>query len=700
MKIKNLLVLLLVFVIFLISGCEKEFDKYYKFEGNKETIYELLQEKGEYNLFLEALDAAGYGEIIAKSGLFTVLAVKDEAFNTYLNSNGYSKIGDIPEDELKALVGYHVIDWLYSSSGLGTGYSSEKVPVDPLMVRKLTRFVPTHYSEIDVETGMEHIIVSENKLMSFFSEDYIEAMGISSADVTDFFPELNADLNQGDIIASDAVIVEKDMGAFNGWVHEVSIVLQPFRNHRDVLETDEQYSFYTDLAKMFSVHEFNQAYTDKLKIDMDGNGDYDSVFVQKWFNFNREYVGANSVTITGNKDMINVQKSFVTSFIPNNPALSQFFSEYYPDIPQDEIKELLPIPVIRSIVESCVFEGTAYFPSSVASGQLNTSYSIPYVVPESDINRKEMLSNGLFYEVNKFRVPDEFNALTKLFMTDTTYSHMLVALQDARLFGLLTSENIDYTVFVLKNSAFREIGYFLNEKQDGFVDEDGKNTSTSFLKKSLINHISFGKTDISSLGNLFFMRTINSDERYIKIFENTVSTDGIDKANLLDNGNEIANGLIYEVDNFMVSPDIGFFDYLKGTSKFSLFYDKLVEAEILFPDSKHILFNEGKMTCFAPTNDALADVTFPEDSKELKEYISRFFVKKVIFSDGQKQGNFETFGIDETQETRAYLNINVAVNNGTITVTNNSTETSVDVSDVTGDVMLDDGTLHTIDSIY
>ena len=707
MKKKQILLLMFVSLVFCFSGCEKEFTKYYEYDGSTETIYEILEGKGNFTYFLEALDAVGYGRILSSSGLFTVLAPNDAAFESYLNNKGYSKITDIPEDEMRTLMGYHIIDWPYVASGLISGYSSIDLPNDPTMIRKLTRCEPPVYADYDFFFKKERTVVSEKKLMPFFSKSYFDAVGADANDIKQFYPELNLDLEKGDVIASNGKLVEKDISAINGWLHIVDRVLEPLKNHKDILESEEKYSLYNNLAKIFKSYSYSESFTNELQIDNDGNGDNDSVFVMNWGGINKEYVGIGS-SISGNSDKIEVQKSFITSFIPTNDALTSFLSTYYPGVSTDEVINTIPPSALFKIVRSCIHQGEAYFPSAIAGGKLKSRFGINYIYNEGDYEQKQIVSNGIFYGVNNFRVPDEFNALTKIFMTDSTYSHFLVALDFSGFLDLVVSENVKYTVFALKNKVFRELGLFLNSDQTGFIDEEGEVVAKQRINGFLENQIVLGELDVKSFEGNKFYKTVSPRETYLRISADNISADGVSIGNIIGDGDRFGNGVVYEVDNFIAAPnpDINIAKYLKNTARFSNFYALLLESGVIIEDgaTSTVIYNEGNMTCFAPTNDAIANSTLPEDDEELKSFLSKFFVKTTIYSDGQKQGVYETFSKDLANSsggTNSNIKVNISTDSGVITITNRSTNAIAStVEGYESDIMLVDGCIHTIESIY
>lgn len=65
----------------ILWGCEDKIDKYYErpdwLRGN---AYEIMQERGNFSLFLDAVDRAGYKTVLNGRELCTVMAPNDEAF--------------------------------------------------------------------------------------------------------------------------------------------------------------------------------------------------------------------------------------------------------------------------------------------------------------------------------------------------------------------------------------------------------------------------------------------------------------------------------------------------------------------------------------------------------------------------------------------------------------------------------------------
>ena len=96
----------LSFIPFFLWSCEDKMDEHYEVPGwVKGSAWELLSDEsmdGQFSMFLEAAERAGYYEIMNGRGLMTVMAPDNNAFTAYLSEHNYSTVKkDIPARELK-----------------------------------------------------------------------------------------------------------------------------------------------------------------------------------------------------------------------------------------------------------------------------------------------------------------------------------------------------------------------------------------------------------------------------------------------------------------------------------------------------------------------------------------------------------------------------------------------------------------------
>ena len=83
------------------------------------SIYEKLAEEGQYSIFLRGIDRAGYEPILNGKSILTVMAPTDNAMTTYLQETyGVQTIDELPLDEVKKLVGFHMLYYAFDKEKL------------------------------------------------------------------------------------------------------------------------------------------------------------------------------------------------------------------------------------------------------------------------------------------------------------------------------------------------------------------------------------------------------------------------------------------------------------------------------------------------------------------------------------------------------------------------------------------------------
>src|SRR5699024_5034500 len=136
---------LLVFVF----GCESD-DNSSIVEGTN-SIVNYLEENPDFSLFSEAVDHVGLSGVLdGNSGTYTVLAPDDDAMQSYLDEKGISDIDDIPEDSLRQLVNYHILDKLSPKDNFVTSYvqTLAQTSINDSVNINLSLFVNTNSGEV------------------------------------------------------------------------------------------------------------------------------------------------------------------------------------------------------------------------------------------------------------------------------------------------------------------------------------------------------------------------------------------------------------------------------------------------------------------------------------------------------------------------------------------------------------------------
>src|SRR5690606_24097190 len=97
---KLLLYTVSVFMACFAACSKKELVSHYErpdwLKGNS---WEVLEERGQFTLFLEAAERAGFKEVLDGKTIATVFAPSDEAFQRYLAENNWSSVAQVPQQE-------------------------------------------------------------------------------------------------------------------------------------------------------------------------------------------------------------------------------------------------------------------------------------------------------------------------------------------------------------------------------------------------------------------------------------------------------------------------------------------------------------------------------------------------------------------------------------------------------------------------
>ena len=721
--------LFLAFLMLLVS-CEKEFDKYYKVEESGGTIVEILKANEDFSMFVEALENTGvregenltsFSSILGSSGLFTVLAVNNTDFTDFLSSKfGVASISSIPSERIKELddvMATHIMDWSYSANNLTHGYSSEEEPFNPLMIKKTSRYrEPIREDTIQayvIDGGLVEDtfkIVSEPKMLTFYSQDYMNEAEVTDGDFGLFYPGVNVNFSEGEILVSGAKIIQTDIPALNGWIHQVDNAIEPQPNHREIIESDENYSLFYKMAHPFAFGDYNDYYTDQFS-SAEGDAFLELLYSMDWFNLDTEFVGSTGDYPNTNTKRKAIQETSVTAFIPNNTTLSAFldnqFGLYYP-IPVDVsvVDEL----AIKKLVKSCIFQEETVWPSQMMSGSVKSRYSLPFEYMAGQIQEYKAASNGLFYGIQDFNTPDEFRCLTRLPMVNPEYSMFLHAMDRIDYFALLISDPnvVEYTVFLVKNEVFEAAGYTFVDDEFYYDDEVVRNSE---LEDILSQHVIDEKLDINW-----------SDKKYYKTVSGNyvaVNSDGIvgagneDEFAVLGEDSEEYNGIAYDVSSFILPTETYVGEIIASNATFSEFRSLMEEAEIL--QNGRVVILQGQIsTCFLPSNSAiiaakdagLIPVVNPENEEatkaELANWLAKYFISEPVFSDGGNQGRFATLRYNpdlSTPYSRIYESVDVSVSGHIITVADDKSNSISSEADQ-GDIMARNGIIHLVNEIY
>ena len=108
---------LLVIVAIVFASCSSDDDNNSS-NPTSNTIADFVNENPSYSTLKSALDLTSLTPALSSSTEFTVFAPDNDSFESFLSSNGFSSLDDVPLEVLEQVLLNHVIQGVNASSSL------------------------------------------------------------------------------------------------------------------------------------------------------------------------------------------------------------------------------------------------------------------------------------------------------------------------------------------------------------------------------------------------------------------------------------------------------------------------------------------------------------------------------------------------------------------------------------------------------
>lgn len=693
---------LFIGTLFLFSCQKSALEEYYEQpSGVGASIWESLQEEGRFKLFLEAVEKLGHEKSLQFS-LVTVMAPPDDVFNKFLSENGYGSLGDVPEDQLKYIIEFHLIDWPHSSGEFRA--KSKKF-------KRRTRTSLPNYVEVDSE-GAETHYISFQKYLMFFTEELFNSYGANA--VEDYKLLTGNDFENFHVFGTNITVPDRSFA--NGWVHEVDQVMIPPANMDKWLEERPEYSTVYNLVNRFEAPQTAGSGVATM-YDEDGNRIYTQTnTLIKDVNWTRSFWPTyESTGYGGGVHNPPVVKGGGISFIAySNSAMEQCMTDnfsLYANRYGDNYMDSIPQQIIRELLSPVTFRDMI-FPSKIKSGaRLNVEGEEISVNIEANDAEIALCSNGIVYGVNEYQTPRMLKSVTKPLLTDPQYSDFALLVQQVGVINALRDKDISFTIFPPTNEAIRaELIEHAELWQSGNLNtvfsEDGRSMSTPALNDLVSSHIIIG--DVEPDENTSYHKCYGG--WYVALNNTNVwsgANDSLPSLGSQITSPEVDNGSVYGVDQTIKKNNntTGFEIYNRPEfSEFKALCNKVSLFDSRTRALKFIVYPY-RYTAFIPTNDVLTAMAdeIPDDDDELVSFIKYHFVRNDIFSDGVISGTIQTGFLDAENTTdykEVYHEVEVTNAQANLKVQGKTNTEPVSVVEGTGsNIICADGVVHSLNGV-
>ncbi|MVT12392.1 fasciclin domain-containing protein [Chitinophaga tropicalis] len=660
---------LILFLLFctVLGGCrKKEFEEYYgRPDWLASPIYQQLQAKKNFTYLLATIDKAGYKDILSKSGYWTFFAPNDAAFEKFFKEQGISGVDGIDSLMARKIVTFGLVYNAYRKEQL-TNYQRTGGPDTSQAYKRKTAYYDWVYTEDSrpgkvIAANRNGTYVTNdnnNKNIPYFISGFFAANGLSAADYQFFYP--NTSFSGFNVV--DAAVVNADIAAENGIIHEIDKVVLPLQNLERYLASNPEYSEFRSLLEKLVFYQSNADLTHRNNVL---TGSTDSVFV-KIYSAALAFSPNNENYLLASTD---AQRSGWTLVVPTNNALRPYVSQI---LTHYSSFEAAPPAVLLSLLNAHMWQ-TSVWPNKLAVTG-NSQQEVP-TFSLSDVIDKKMLSNGIFYGINAVQDANVFRTVYGKAFLDPAYSLMTRAL-DADLKFSIINPSLNYTLFMMPDDMVRAAGYDFNVDRNewayqasGGTVQYGSGAQDRLFRILQTSVLPTNNGELNDLSGEGIVEAWNGE--YIKYSNNTVYSSGnadAGKVLHIQSVGDTKNGKVYYADGLLTFTEnpIGFhleklataypndynsfFQYLKNSTLWTSTKDILGTSPgtfytVFVPDNAAIsaAVKEGWLPGDAGTGvPNFAPAAAADKDKVLNFIYYHMLNRNTVVPDGKKNGAFET----------------------------------------------------------
>lgn len=502
--------LLVLFLSAFLLSCEDKMDEHYeKPEWLKGTAWEVLtsDEYGSnYSMFLEAAELSGFRPVLDGKSIATVMAPDNNAFTAYLSEKGYASVKDIPTDDLKKLIGFHLVYYSYNKEDLenfrpensAMGDEDDELGMlQPGMYYKFrTHSTSPLSTEVDRVNKKTVTVYHLERFLPIFSHHIFKSKGIDAKKNYEYFYPNSTWTGDDGFNVSNASVTNYQLIANNGYVYTINKVLEPLETIYDVMKQKSEYSDFLDFYNTYSTYDYDQ----DLSNDYGDAAGVDSLFLHKHQNYGLANI-ALEWPVSNYRLFPELASISYSVFAPNNNAFDSFFKKYWLPNGYPTLSNVDPLP-IKLLIDQCVYGGSIVFPDEVKN--LKNGYGTSYQFDPYTVKDKSICVNGSFYGLDKIEMPAMFQSVIGPAFFNADYVNFLYALYQGNMLPIYGSDVTKYTFLITGNENFavndmklipNGVEYMLGEPGD---DDNYKAVSTSSLQRILNIHTVAGEIDLEN----------------------------------------------------------------------------------------------------------------------------------------------------------------------------------------------------------
>lgn len=500
-------------LLLFLTGCLDDENDYNKRPANLSgNIFQMLREKGEYNYFLRAAELTNYSSLLDGGGLVTVFAPDDAAFKRYLQEEYQAdSLSAIPENDLKVLVAYHIVEFAYTTDDF-LGFSASATADNPIAGDGSCYKYKTLAKE-----GITPMTdpVTKRKINAYSREKYLPVVSTrlfenrkspdAEKDYKSFFPTVNWSGDKDKLYVGDAAVKESGLPTSNGYLYTLDRVVKPLPTIYKALGDGwaEKYSLYKKLFDRFSYFEYQA----DLSKNYAQQGD--SLFLL--WHYKKPQTDAEIPEIASEwsyhdeagKLYEKALRYAVTCLAPEDavlePFLRSYFKEFGTESAGDDYLEKIPNNAIFHLLQAYAYDKMdLVIPSELVGNGIVGVNGEHFEVAEEEIQDIRFCANGMLYGINKCLVPAVFTHLARPLFQYPDFQFYALAFNQQGLYQQTIDPNNRYTLFIQDDETMsKKYAYTYSESTKGFgvyqFQNNRKDMAAAAVANLILTHLTFGE---------------------------------------------------------------------------------------------------------------------------------------------------------------------------------------------------------------
>ena len=474
------------------------------------SIYERLEEAGNYTTMLRLIDDLGQGEVLSHTGSKTLFAANDSAFQAWYGSNtwGVKRYEQLSNSQKKVLLNNAMINNAYLIELLSN--VSGTPPLEGMCMRRAT--AASVYDSVEImspdkmpntaawakfkDAGRSIPILKDATTapMIHFLPAFMKYNKITDKDL-DILTNHHSD-NINEAWVNGQKVLERDITCKNGYIQKVNGVVEASPNMAEILRRHPVMSMWSSLIDRFSAPYYNAAATKEYNRLYNNE---DSVYTLRYDSSLSVGDRSNESDPSGNavkallsydpgwnqymyKNTMNYDLHYDAGvmIVPTNEALEYWWNnegkdlqtEYgsWDSIPDETLRKLLNVNMLPQF--------TAAVPSKFRT-VLNDAKEDMGLQAE-DIDSCFIGCNGVVYLTNKVFSPAEYSSVAYPALAHASTMNVIYwAIDQLNFLPYLLSMDSQYSLILPTNNAML---WFIDPFSYGSVDRISGMEAPSILE--------------------------------------------------------------------------------------------------------------------------------------------------------------------------------------------------------------------------